>query len=141
MTGAALTPVELRAGRWYKREDAHSLPCGVNGAKLRACQYLIGRGREAGATVVVSAASILSPQNAMAAAVAAQYGMQAHIIVGGTRPETAFRQPSMQIAAELGGDFRVHPGGVQPVLTEGRRTAGAGVAGGVLAAVRDHHRG
>ena len=37
----ALTPVESRHGRWYKREDYHRLGP-VNGAKLRACQALIG---------------------------------------------------------------------------------------------------
>lgn len=112
----ALTPVENRNGRWYKREDLYSLPCGVNGAKLRACQYLIGQGAARGKTRVVSAASILSPQSAMAAAVARQYGMQPWIILGATKAATAVRQGSVQIAASLDADFEIVPVGFNPYL-------------------------
>lgn len=111
-----LTPVELRNGRYYKREDLHALPCGVNGAKLRACQYLIGLGAQAGKRLVISAASILSPQSAMAAAVAAQYGMRTRIIIGATKPETAIRQGSIQIAAALGAEFEIVKVGFNPYL-------------------------
>lgn len=118
---ADLTPVELRNGRWYKREDLYALPCGVNGAKLRACQHLIGKGAAAGATTVISAASILSPQNAMAAAVARQYGMTCHVILGGTKPDTAIRQPAVRIAAELGAQFEYVPVGYNPYLQRAAR--------------------
>ena len=56
-----LTPVELRSGMWYKREDAFSLPSGVNGSKLRACFHLARRAQAEGAMEIVSAASVLSP--------------------------------------------------------------------------------
>lgn len=112
----ALTPVEERNGRLYKREDLYTAPGGVNGAKLRACQYLIGQGAAQGKTRVISAASILSPQSAMAAVVARQYGMRPWIILGATRAETAIRQSSVQIAASQDADFEIVPVGFNPYL-------------------------
>ena len=41
----ALSPVEDRNGRWYKREDLYRHSTGVNGAKWRQCQWLIQRAR------------------------------------------------------------------------------------------------
>lgn len=111
-----LTPVELRNGRHYKREDAHRGPAGVNGAKLRACQHLIGRAAEAGLTRVISAASVLSPQSAMAATVARQNGMRCTIVVGSRNPVTALAHPSIAIAAAQGAEFDFVPVGYNPYL-------------------------
>jgi hypothetical protein len=115
-TPTALTPVELREGRWYKREDLYTLPQGVNGAKLRACQHLIGGGKARGATRVISAASLLSPQNAMAAVVARSLGMGCTVIIGGSRPDTAKRHLSYRIAEAAGADFLHVPVGYNPYL-------------------------
>jgi 1-aminocyclopropane-1-carboxylate deaminase/D-cysteine desulfhydrase-like pyridoxal-dependent ACC family enzyme len=111
-----LTPVELRNGRWYKREDLHTGPAGVNGAKLRACDHLIGAAARTGARRVVSAASVLSPQNAMAAVLARQYGLGCTVVVGGTSPRTAFRHRSMQIARDAGARFEFIGVGYNPAL-------------------------
>lgn len=99
-----LTPVELRDGIHYKREDLHRIdPPGVNGSKLRACQHLIGRAAARGDVMtVVSAQSVLSPQAAMAAVVAESFGLECDIIVGATTPEKAVRHQSIAIAAEYG---------------------------------------
>jgi hypothetical protein len=113
---SALTPVQLIDGLWVKREDLHSGPFGVNGAKFRACQHLIGRATRAGATRVISAASVLSPQNAMAAVVAAKFGLPCTVIIGGSKPETAIRHTSIQIATELGADIVHVPVGYNPYL-------------------------
>lgn len=98
------TPVELRNGIWYKREDLYRIdPPGVNGSKLRACQHLIGRAAERGDVMtVVSAQSVLSPQAAMAATVARQFDLECEIIVGATTPEKAVRHQSIAIAVEQG---------------------------------------
>ena len=48
-----LTPFELRNGRWYKREDLHTGPAGINGAKLRACDHLIGGAARRDATTAL----------------------------------------------------------------------------------------
>jgi 1-aminocyclopropane-1-carboxylate deaminase/D-cysteine desulfhydrase-like pyridoxal-dependent ACC family enzyme len=121
-----LTPFELRAGRWYKREDLFAGPSGVNGAKLRACDHLISRAAAAGARRVISAASVLSPQSAMASVLAARYGMSCTVVVGGTRPDTVFRHRSMQIARSAGADFEFVKVGYNPALqSAARRMAGA----------------
>lgn len=112
----ALTPVQLRNGMLYKREDLHTLPSGVNGAKLRACQHLIENARAKGATRVISAASVLSPQNAMATTVAAENGMRATVILGGSKPETAINHPAIRIAAAYGADIVHVPVGYNPYL-------------------------
>ena len=111
-----LTPFELRNGRWYKREDLHRGPAGVNGSKLRACDHLISRAAGTGARRVISAASVLSPQNAMASILAARYGMTCTIVAGGTTERTAFRHRSMQTARSTGADFEFIKVGYNPAL-------------------------
>lgn len=111
-----LTPFELRAGRWYKREDKHTGPYGVNGAKLRACEHLISGAADRGARRVISAASVLSPQNAMAAVLAARYGMRCTVVLGGTSERTAFRHRSVQIARDAGAEFTYVKVGYNPAL-------------------------
>lgn len=101
---------------WYKREDSYTGRFGVNGAKLRACQHLIGKGKVAGKTRVISAASVLSPQNAMAAVTAKSLGMRCTVILGGTSPATAFRHRAVQIARDSGAEFEFIPVGYNPAL-------------------------
>ena len=100
----ALTPVELRTGRWYKREDYHRLGP-VNGAKLRACQALIGGMASRGLQNVVTAASVLSPQHAIVASVAASLGMISHHIVGATNDAALLKHPSTKAALAQGAKF------------------------------------
>lgn len=106
------TPVENRNGRYYKREDLYrSEAYGVNGAKFRACRYLIDRAVENGAVEIVSASSVLSPQAAMAAVVAEENGVEATIVLGATRPDSATKHQSVKTAvlagAELNTDTRI----------------------------------
>lgn len=119
-----LTPFELRNGRWYKREDLFTGPAGINGAKLRACDHLISQAAARGARRVISAASVLSPQSAMASVLAARHGMACTVVVGGTRPDTVFRHRAMQTARATGADFRFIPVGYNPALqAEAQRMA------------------
>lgn len=98
-----LTPVELRNGRFYKREDLHrNEQYGVNGAKFRACRFLMGRAVEAGATSVVSASSVLSPQAAMAGVLAEEFGLDCTLVLGASKPETAPKHVSVNIAMQAG---------------------------------------
>ena len=122
---ADLTPVENRDGRWYKREDLFRFENGVNGSKLRACHYLISKALWwGGATTVVSAASVLSPQSAMAATVANRLGMDSITVVGGTTPEKAIRHQSIRMAEEMGSFITSIKVGYNPALqSEGRRIA------------------
>lgn len=110
------SPVQLRDGRWYKREDLCTLPAGVNGAKLRACDHLIRQGASVGRTRVISAASVLSPQNAMAAVLAARYGMSCTVVLGGTTPASALGHRSVRVAADHRADFDLIKVGYNPAL-------------------------
>lgn len=116
-----LTPVEDRNGRYYKREDAHRAGGGTNGAKLRACQHLIGKAVSEGATRIVTAASVLSPQHAIVANVSRQLGVPSLHIVGGTKPTTAQRHPSVQSALRAGAKFEFVPVGYNPYLQKAAR--------------------
>lgn len=99
----ALTPVELRNGRYYKRDDLHgSASYPVNGSKFRACRYLVSEAAQAGATHVISASSVLSPQAAMAGVLAEEYGMDCTLVLGATRDDTAPRHTSVQVAMAAG---------------------------------------
>lgn len=99
----ALTPWELRNGRWYKREDLHRNAYGVNGAKYRACRHLITQAMaEKRFDYVVSAQSVRSPQAAITATLAEELGLGCVIVVGASKPETAVKHPSVRIAVEAG---------------------------------------
>lgn len=111
-----LSPVEDRGGRLYKREDLAALPVGVNGSKLRACEHLIGRAARAGAKRVISAASVLSPQSAMAAVLARRHGLGCTVVVGGTKPTTAVRHPSVRMAVDHGASLEFAAVGYNPAL-------------------------
>ena len=117
----ALTPVQLRDGLWYKREDLFRLPNGVNGSKLRACFYLVGQARAAGAMEVVSAASVQSPQSPMGATVAARLGLSSVTIVGGTTPEKAVKHKTIALAVAAGSEVVSIPVGYNPALQSAAR--------------------
>lgn len=98
-----LTPVELRNGRYYKREDLHrNEKYGVNGAKFRACRHLFQKAVDGGAMAVVSASSVLSPQAAMAGVLAEEFGLDCTLVLGATKLETAPKHISVKIALEAG---------------------------------------
>lgn len=117
-----VTPVEERNGLLYKREDMFRLPNGVNGSKLRACFHLVEKAQRDGAMEVVSASSVLSPQAAMSATVAASLGMSSVTIVGGTTPEKAVQNPSIRMAQEAGSEVLRGAGvGYNPAIQEAAR--------------------
>jgi hypothetical protein len=118
-----LTPVELHDGLWVKREDLYRGRFGVNGAKYRACQFLVDRAHDRGATQVVSAASVLSPQSAMAAVVAGEFGMSCRVIVGGTTPDKAVKHKSIGLAQAAGASIEAIPVGYNPALQSAARRA------------------
>lgn len=118
---AALTPVEVRDGLWYKREDRFRFDNGVNGSKLRACWHLTTQAVLDGATTVVSAASVLSPQSAMGATVAAKMGLDSVTIVGGTTPDKAVAHTSIRLAHDEGSQITSIKVGYNPALQSAAR--------------------
>lgn len=119
-----LTPVELHDGIWLKREDTLRDPVtGVNGAKYRACRYLISRAKDQGATRVVSAASVLSPQSAMAAVLSEELGLACTVIVGGTTPEKAIAHKAIKMAFDAGAEIESIKVGYNPALQSAAKKA------------------
>ena len=103
-----MTPVELRNGRYYKREDLYrNDKYGVNGAKFRACRHLFQKAVDEGATAVVSASSVLSPQAAMAGVLAEEFGIDCTLVLGATKETTAPKHVSVAIALEAGASMNL----------------------------------
>jgi hypothetical protein len=103
-----LTPIDLRNGRYYKREDLfRNEQYGVNGAKFRACRHLMEKAVQRGAKAVVSASSVLSPQAAMAGVLAEEFGLPCTLVLGASKPETAPKHVSVKIAMDAGADLNL----------------------------------
>lgn len=95
--GYEITPIEERGGLLLKREDLFA-PYGsgdVNGGKLRQCHSLISEVKPEG---VVTACSIYSPQAAITAAVAEEFGIPCVIFYGGTTSEKLRTLPMPRLA-------------------------------------------
>jgi 1-aminocyclopropane-1-carboxylate deaminase/D-cysteine desulfhydrase-like pyridoxal-dependent ACC family enzyme len=125
-----LTPVELRNGMWYKREDLHRNAYGVNGSKFRACRHLLEGALAEGYDHVVSAQSVLSPQSAICATLAEELGMKCTIVVGASKPETAIRHRNIAIAVAAGAELDTTPrvaynGVIQPYAAKLAESLGA----------------
>jgi hypothetical protein len=98
-----LTPWENLDGMWYKREDYHRHPNGVNGAKYRLCRHLIATAVvEHGYDHVVTAQSVRSPQAAITATLCQEMGLGCTVVIGASKPETAVKHRSIEIAVEAG---------------------------------------
>lgn len=114
-----LTPVELRDGLWYKRED-YFAPLGYggpNGAKLRQLIYLVERYvQEGGNGGILTGASVLSPQNSMAALVAREYDLPCTVVLGATNADSAIKHENVAIAARAGAEFIFAPVAYNPAL-------------------------
>ena len=119
-----LTPVEHRGDLYFKRDDLYDADSAgvVNGTKLRQAMHLIGEAKKAGAQAVVSAASVKSPQHALAAWAGCVHGLPVHQIIGATNSKAAAKHPSVAIAAMLGARFYHSQVAYNPVL---QRAAGA----------------
>jgi len=114
-----LTPVQqASAGGYYKREDAFA-PLGeggINGMKLRQLVQLLTEAVAKGARAVVTGASVLSPQVCSTAAVARHLDLPCYVVLGGTKPETCGRHPSVAIAERLGARLVFAKVGYNPAL-------------------------
>lgn len=112
-----LTPVERHGGLWLKREDAFA-PLGdggINGSKLRGLIFMMEQ-RSQDSQMVVTGASVRSPQHGMTAAVAAHLGMRSLHVVGATKPHTAAKHVQPQMAARFGATFDFIGGAYNTVL-------------------------
>jgi 1-aminocyclopropane-1-carboxylate deaminase/D-cysteine desulfhydrase-like pyridoxal-dependent ACC family enzyme len=106
----AVTPWQLRNGLWYKREDLHRNAYGVNGAKFRACRHLITQAVvQYGVDHIVTAQSVRSPQAAITATLCEEMGLACTVVVGASKPETAVKHRSVEIAMQAGASLDTTP--------------------------------
>jgi 1-aminocyclopropane-1-carboxylate deaminase/D-cysteine desulfhydrase-like pyridoxal-dependent ACC family enzyme len=121
-----LTPVERHGGIYYKRDDLYT-PFGadsVNGGKVRQSIALIAeqidaiRSRHNG--TIISQTSVDSPQGAIIACVAKEFGLRAIICLGGAKPETIDRHVQMRLAKHYGAEIRVVAGLGYPAVINAR---------------------
>lgn len=106
----ALTPVEMVGEAWFKREDRFA-PLGyggINGSKLRQLIYMLHAyaQRQPGG-MLVSGASVLSPQLSMSSAVAMHLGLGALQVIGATNPASCMKHENVAIAARFGARFEI----------------------------------
>ena len=105
------TPVHQSSiGVRFKREDLFKPfeDSPVNGTKLRQCIWLV-KNLSAGKKRVVSAASVRSPQLAMAAKVSKEFGKECVLFVGSSNLEAAKKNPMVKLADEYGAHFNQAP--------------------------------
>lgn len=115
-----LTPVQLVGNMWFKREDMFA-PLGyggINGSKLRQAIWLVSEQDKRGTdeTILISGASIKSPQLPMSSAVANHFGYSSMHVVGATRPDTCMNKEMVKMATWFGAKFAFLKVGYNPVL-------------------------
>ena len=114
---SVLSRIGCIGGIHFKREDEYRLSTGVNGSKVRACEYLIERAKRSGFKAIVSGSACVSPQHAIVATVARANEIPLTDIIGGTTLEKAVRSHrSVRIAYEEGAKFHEVNAGYNPVL-------------------------
>ncbi len=97
-----LTPIQKVGRLWVKRDDTFRV-AGVCGGKARTCLYLAGRAQERGATGLVTACNIHSPQAAIVAAIAKSMNLECKVFVNKHSNTT----PEIELARAYGADITV----------------------------------
>lgn len=126
------TPLELRNGRWYKREDLLAYSNGVNG-KVRTALHLVDNAQMLGADTLVYGGSVLAPALGRVASAAAYKGMKSIIVVG-SDPDKAVRHDTVRVAVEAGAKLVRSPIAFNPGLQK-RAKAIADNSGGAVAQI------
>lgn len=130
LRGTDRTPLELRGGRWYKREDLLRFSNGVNG-KVRTSLHLAALARDGGATGLVYGGSVHAPALGRVASAAAYTGLACQIVVG-SDPDKAVRHENVRVAAEAGAELVRSPVAYNPALQRRAAAIAAASAGAVV---------
>lgn len=108
-----LTPVELRDGIYFKRDDLFK-PFGedsVCGGKTRQAFTLVYNHRQHIETVrnktLITASSVHSPQGIIVATLAKMFNWQSILCVGAIKPEHISKHITLRMARALGCDIRI----------------------------------
>lgn len=114
---SVLTPIERIGDMNFKREDLFA-PLGVggiNGSKLRQAIYLVMKNKK-GKKVLVSGASVKSPQLPMGSAVALHYGLESHHVIGATKIDSCMKRDMVEMATWFKAEFTFLKVGYNPCL-------------------------
>jgi 1-aminocyclopropane-1-carboxylate deaminase/D-cysteine desulfhydrase-like pyridoxal-dependent ACC family enzyme len=111
------SPIHSVEGILFKRDDLYRLPNGVNGSKLRACEYLIDRAIKNGYRSITSGSACISPQHAIVSSVCRKRNIPLTTVIGGTTLGKAVKtHKSVQIAYHNGAKFDEIAVGYNPAL-------------------------
>lgn len=99
-----LTPVQMKEGLLFKRDDLYTLRDihGVNGGKLRQCVMLVDKVKD-NYEGICTYASLGSPQTAITAAVAQSFGKPFTAFYGGTSREHLMKNQMSRYVMKYGG--------------------------------------
>lgn len=122
-----LTPVELRGGIHYKRDDLLAFSNGVSG-KVRTTLHLGELARANGAEALVYGGSVHAPALGRVASAAAYLGMDCYLVIG-SELRTARRHATVQVCEAAGASFLKAPVAYNPALQKKAREVAAGSDG------------
>tara|TARA_B100001094_G_scaffold333417_1_gene411874 strand:- start:21646 stop:22548 length:903 start_codon:yes stop_codon:yes gene_type:complete len=111
-----MTPIQKHGDVYYKRDDLYA-PYGINhinGGKVRQAVQLFDEIRddiiENHNGGVVTASSVHSPQSAIIAKVAKEYGIKCVVAVGGCKEDTLYKHHIMRLTRHYGSEIRIVAG-------------------------------
>ena len=125
-----LSPVELRDGRWYKRDDSLRYSNGVNG-KTRTSLFLGRLAAERGASALVYGGSVHAPALGRVASAANYLGLDSHIFIG-SDPAKAVRHDAVRVAVEAGAQLHRSPIAFNPGLQKRAKDLAEGSGGEIF---------
>lgn len=125
-----LSPVELRGGRWYKRDDSLRYSNGVNG-KTRTSLFLGRMAIEHGASALVYGGSVHAPALGRVASAANYLGLDSHIFIG-SDPAKAVRHDAVRVAVEAGAQLHRSPIAFNPGLQKRAKDLAEGSGGEIF---------
>lgn len=104
---------------WMKRDECSGLAAGGN--KARKLEFVLGDALRQGARTVVTAGPVTSNHTMMTAAACRRLGLDAHVVLGGTRP--ARSSGNLLLTEDFGATVHVTPMDVADPSTEDVATA------------------
>lgn len=126
----ALTPMELRNGRWYKMDSDLRYSNGVNG-KTRTSLFLGRLAAERGASALVYGGSVHAPALGRVASAANYLGLDSHIFIG-SDPSKAVRHETVRVAVEAGAQLHRSPIAFNPGLQKRAKDLAEGSGGEIF---------
>lgn len=100
-----VTSRRLGIALWMKRDDCSGLAAGGN--KARKLEFVLGEALRLGKRAVVTAGPVTSNHTMMTAAACRRLGLEAHVVLGGTRPATS--SGNLLLTEDFGATVHVTP--------------------------------